>query len=704
MKKFLALLLVISTIIVMIPAFAVSAETADEAPTMEEAIKGKEKLTPYTGYSDTYEGFATISQGAYVHTNECSFLDGNVFFDKANAKTLMSGITPNEVIAYVDGKLAEMNPNHSRLLVDNDGIPQGYGGGYMFSIYNADLVKGQDAVVTLVFGNTGYYTQFTVNSHITTLSYDSAEVMIKGSNATITVNGGTVAEKYSLNETVKVRVHDDHKDRMFTVTEKEGDTVVFTCTSFTSTTKTLFEVGYSSDANAKAFSVTLDPANNKPGGTVPAPSGENDFAVAVQSRDGDVTGKDWRFLFTATPEVLASVLDTGAAKVIFNKGDAVVKTFTMSFANDATFLREVTANGEYWYPSEGYVLFGFIISDVPAFAWSSFTVQVVNGEDVLYEAINSKSAFESIASGAYVWLDGEKNIQGIGGTAESPVTGNTINRPNNGEGIHNVFDKTVNKFGAGSGEGNKGTIAITWNYDEPQKVSYYAFYTGTDPLSQRNPISWVLYGSVDGKEYVQIDVVDSPGVSDNEQIWGQGVYCDVDKPGDYQYYKIEFKTTPDEYFQVGELKMFAPAGDDKADFNDVISNPINIQSDPVVSSTTEGLAQLFDNNPDTKLGYYSSTKTITITWSYSSAKTATGYAITSGNDSNYYNRQPSGWVLYGSVDGKDYVELDEVDSFGNFCKDISVYYIDNPGSYQYYKIEFLVNNHAFQMADIALYN
>ena len=104
------------------------------------------------------------------------------------------------------------------------------------------------------------------------------------------------------------------------------------------------------------------------------------------------------------------------------------------------------------------------------------------------------------------------------------------------------------------------------------------------------------------------------------------------------------------------------------------------------------------------MGYYSSTNKITITWAYSSAKTATGYAITTGNDSNYWNRQPSGWVLYGSVDGKDYVELDKVDSFGNFCKDVLVYYIDNPGSYQYYKIEFSVNNHAFQMADIALYN
>ena len=703
MKKFLALLLVISTIIVMIPAFAVSAETADEAPTMEEAIKGKEKLTPYTGYSDTYEGFATISQGAQINTGECSFLDGNVYFDKANAKTLMSGITPNEVIAYVDGRLAEMNPNHSRLLVNN-GIPRGYGGGYMFSIYNADLVKGQDAVVTLVFGNTGYYTQFTVNSHITTLSYDSAEVMIKGSNATITVNGGTVAEKYSLNETVKVRVHDDHNDRMFTVTEKEGDTVVFTCTSFTSTTKTLFEVGYSSDANAKAFSVTLDPANNKPGGTVPAPSGESDFAVALQSRDGDLAGNDWRFLFTATPEVLASVLDTGAAKVIFNKGDAVVKTFTMSFANDATFLREVTANGEYWYPSEGYVLFGFIISDVPAFAWSSFTVQVVNGEDVLYEATNSKSIAETVAMGGYIWLDGEKNIQAFGGTAESPVSGDTINRPGDDEGVHQLFDKTVAKFGAGDGQGNKGNITVTWNYDDAKTVSLYAIYTGNDSRNDnynRNPLSWVLYGSNDGSVYYEIDRVDNPELPN---FGGYGKYYEVDNPTSYQYYKIEFVTNSGVYFQLGEIKMLETATSSQYSFNDMIPAPTDYSSKPAVSSTTEGLAQLFDGNSNTKLGYYSNVSEFTILWSYDEAVTVTGYSLTTGNDSTVFTRNPDSWVLYGSNDGLDYKEIDKVSVSHNFSGEFSIYGVDNPVAYTHYRIVFTVDNHQFQMADIALYN
>lgn len=707
MKKILALLLVISTIVVMIPAFAVSAETeaetAAEAPTYEEAIEGKQFLTPYQGYSDDkYAYGTTIAQGAQINGGECSFLDGNVYFDNPTAKTLMSGISPEEVIAYVDGKLAETNPNHSRLLVDN-GIPRGYGGGYMFSIYNADLMKGQDAEVTLVFGNTGYYTQFTVNSHITTLSYESAEIIIKGSMATLTVVGGTVAENYSVGDTVRVRVHDDHNDRTFTVSEKDGDTVVFTCNAFTPTSYTLLEVGYSSDANAKAFSVTIDPANNIPGGTMPAPEEGEDFAVAIQSRPGDLAGNDWRFLFTATPETLTEVFETGVATVTFNNGAAVVKSFSLSFAEDASFLREAVANGEYWYPADGYVLFGFIITDVPAFAWSSFTVQVVDGEEVLYEATNSKSIAETVAMGGYVWLDGEQNIQAFGGTADAPVSGDTINRPDDGEGVHMLFDKTVSKFGAGSGQGNMGNITVTWNYDEAKTVSLYAIYTGNDSRqgTNRNPLSWVLYGSVDGEKFV---VIDSVGTPDLPQEGGQGKYYEVDEPAAYQYYRIEFVTNSGAYFQLGELKMFETATSVAYNFNDIITGATDLWSDPAASYTGEGLPELFDNNPGTKFGYYSNIDTVTITWSYNTSKTATGYSLTTGNDSTAFNRNPNGWVLYGSNDGVDYVELDSVSVGGNFSNEMLIYGIDNPNSYVFYKIEFDVGGHAFQMSDLVLYN
>ena len=104
-----------------------------------------------------------------------------------------------------------------------------------------------------------------------------------------------------------------------------------------------------------------------------------------------------------------------------------------------------------------------------------------------------------------------------------------------------------------------------------------------------------------------------------------------------------------------------------------------------------------------KFGYYAGTNSVSITWSYAAPQYVTGYSITTANDSTQYNRNPETWTLYGSVDGKTWVTLD-IASSALFSGEIMIYGIDTPGEYQYFKLDFQCSNHAFQMADIALYN
>ena len=150
--------------------------------------------------------------------------------------------------------------------------------------------------------------------------------------------------------------------------------------------------------------------------------------------------------------------------------------------------------------------------------------------------------------------------------------------------------------------------------------------------------------------------------------------------------------------------MLETATSSQYSFNDMIAPPAEISSTPEVSSTTEGLAQLFDGNPNTKLGYYANVSDFTVTWRYDEAVTVTGYSLTTGNDSTVFTRNPDSWVLYGSNDGLDYKIIDEVSVSHNFSGEFSIYGVDNPVAYTYYKIDFTVDNHHFQMADIALYN
>lgn len=692
MKKVLAIILAVCMMAVFVPAFAVSAaEEETSVPTVEEAIAGKQKLTPFSAAKRTVAEYATVQQGAQIGGCGCGFIDGNVYFDRVEFLTLASALSNEDILVYVDGKPAGLATS-SHAGARPNWADRSCGGGFQIGIINAELKSGVESTVTLVFGGTGYYTEFKFTPNASSLSYDSSEIVIRGSRATITVTGASIAAAYKVGDSVKVRLHDDHTDRTFTVASVTGNTVVMTCDNFTSTTKTLVEVEYGTD---RAFTANVDV--NLPGGELASPTEEGEtFTVAYQTKPGALAGNDMRFIFAVKESDLTadnySIMENGKVTLSFYKGDAVVKTYSEKFVNLSLF-KEVVAGNEYWTPAEGDLLTGFIIKDVPYFAWTSFTLSITNGEESLYSGTVEKDIKEQVAMGGFVWLDGEQNI-----TSPKPV--------NEGENCGFLFDKTAAKYGYHSGGADQ---TITWEYSEAKTVSVYGITTGNDSHgdSTRNPKSWTFYGSNDGEKWVIIDKVDVPNLIIGDPGCGGGLttFYQVDTPTAYQYYKIEFQVHSD-YFQLGEIRLYETAEAATYNFNDIITGAQNYSSNPEASNpSSEGLTQLFDNNSSTKFGYYSGTNEVTIQWSYASAQTATGYSITTGKDSTYWNRNPEGWTLYGSVDGEsEWVELDTVSVGGNFSGELMIYGIDASASYQYYKIVFKVAGHAFQMSDIALYN
>ena len=689
LARCLTLLLIFSLFVPVLSAFSSVPSFAEEnaAPTY-----------------DVVKSYTMIETSSVSFNTGCSFLDGNLNLpdNSEYGGKLFSDKTKSWI--YVNEKLATFAPAHTGI--------NGKGGVYfaILGVNGVNIKKDQSVTITVATQTQDgkyYYGEATTTAPYDLLGYDSSYVKLMGTrSATITVRGKDIASKYSVvGEKVNVRFHDDHDiNREFTVNSNDGNKVVFGCSDFTPTSNTIAEVGYGTE---RGFAALVD--ENIQANQLPA-TDSNKVNGYYQTAPGTTNGNNMRFLFTADDETLSAgeedgtaLFQTGTAIISFMKGDSKVRSLEMGLS-EFTYFRSVFADGDLYEAEDGEAVFGIVISNVPVFAWTDIEIQILSSdENAKYSGVASKPLSEAVAMGGYVWLEDEQNIQAFGGTAESPVSGDKINRPGNSEGVHNLFNKTVAKFGAGGNEGNEGKITVTWNYDDAKTVSLYAIYTGNDSRngSNRNPLSWVLYGSNDGKEYVVIDTVDNPALP-NEG--GQGKYYVVDEPTAYQYYKIEFVTNSGAYFQLGEIKMLETATDIEYNFNDIINGAMNLWSDPAPTYASEGLDQLFDNNSGTKFGYYASTSKITVTWTYSSAKTATGYSITTANDSTAFNRNPESWILYGSVDGKDYVELDKVAVSDNFSNEMSIYGIDNPGSYQYYKIEFSVNNHAFQMADIALYN
>ena len=117
----------------------------------------------------------------------------------------------------------------------------------------------------------------------------------------------------------------------------------------------------------------------------------------------------------------------------------------------------------------------------------------------------------------------------------------------------------------------------------------------------------------------------------------------------------------------------------------------------------EGKAKLFDASSSTK--FLTETKPSAnspawISFALTEARVVGLYAITSANDEA--GRDPKAWKLYGSSDGKSYVEIDSRtgESFSSRYQ-TKQYSVENTVAYQYYKLEITENNGSSNMTQFA---
>ncbi|MGM9681054.1 MAG: discoidin domain-containing protein [Eubacteriales bacterium] len=97
---------------------------------------------------------------------------------------------------------------------------------------------------------------------------------------------------------------------------------------------------------------------------------------------------------------------------------------------------------------------------------------------------------------------------------------------------------------------------VAWKTKEPITVSAYQLFAGndTEKFPERNPKSWVLYGSTDGKTWKVIDAVADGGMSSAN--YSASTYS-VDSPASYQYYMLVICSfTGGSKVQLADIKLF----------------------------------------------------------------------------------------------------------------------------------------------------
>ena len=260
--------------------------------------------------------------------------------------------------------------------------------------------------------------------------------------------------------------------------------------------------------------------------------------------------------------------------------------------------------------------------------------------------------------------------------------------------------------------------------NEPVKAIQYSLTMAND--HERNPDrvpgAWTLYGSNDNTSWTAIDKGDA---GDRNTLLsaknGEKVTFSIMHRGEYQYYKLVFDTPGKEGVQFADFELYdlttLSMGDKQfafevyqftASYTPVAETAISGPGE--VNGNSEGYEKLFDGDTGTKWYYEGPDSPADIIFRTDHAVKALRYSLTTANDhTNYADRIPRAWTLYGrSADGT-WTEIAQHTEDDNCIKSVGneqevTFDIPNPASYQYYKLAFVSSvSTKIQFSDFKLY-
>ncbi|MBQ4121248.1 MAG: hypothetical protein IJD35_04455 [Clostridia bacterium] len=104
----------------------------------------------------------------------------------------------------------------------------------------------------------------------------------------------------------------------------------------------------------------------------------DDFSAFVSARAGAEGTTDYRFIIAADIKKFAEY-DNVDMILTFTKGGEVVASATKDILTELDIYRSATAAGNTYVAADGCLLFGLVVTGVPADAWDTVTVTLANG-------------------------------------------------------------------------------------------------------------------------------------------------------------------------------------------------------------------------------------------------------------------------------------------------------------------------------------
>ena len=277
------------------------------------------------------------------------------------------------------------------------------------------------------------------------------------------------------------------------------------------------------------------------------------------------------------------------------------------------------------------------------------------------------------------------------------LTGATITSPSGNEGKDNENIEKSADHNYGSKWYSDFNRGLSWQQELPESRFFqsYSFVYAND-YPDRDPKSWIVEGSNDGKAFVKIDEVnDYPS-----QLRFATRFFSIDDPGDYRFYRIQFLDNHGSYgFQLAEIE-FSDA--EVRDVAQKVNIPTATSPSGHIGKKGEEVGRTIDRNKRTKWFTPFCPGT---SWQLELPENTqcSLYRLTSAND--YPGRDPKSWIVEGSEDGKTFVKIGEENdvAFESRLQE-KEFSIAAPGNYRFYRITFNTladgNKDGFQIAEI----
>lgn len=264
---------------------------------------------------------------------------------------------------------------------------------------------------------------------------------------------------------------------------------------------------------------------------------------------------------------------------------------------------------------------------------------------------------------------------------------------NEGQGAESIEKSCDNNPGTKwYSEFNRG---LSWQLELPAAkfLQSYSFVYAND-YPDRDPKSWIVEGSQDGKTFSKIgEVQDYPS-----QLRHATRFFSIDNPGDCRFYRIQFLDNHgDNGFQIAEIA-----------FSDNEVRPVQNVNIATATSPSghigkkgEEVGRTIDRNKRTK---WFTPFWPGLSWQLElpEARKCTLYRLTSAND--YPLRDPKSWYVEGSTDGKAFTKIaEEKDVTFQSRLQEKEFPIAAPGDYRFYRVTFTElasGNDGFQISEI----